>query len=99
MTTDGTRSSAAVILAASRDPTIGAVTGELQPIGTRPQLVATFDPPGADEAFRAWREGHAEALATVPPEALRVEYGRAAGGGLFVRVRIDEAHVPAALPS
>ena len=68
--------------------------GELIPIGTRPKLVASFDPPGADEAFRKWQEEHSEALSGVPPHALRVEYGRAAAGGLYVRVRIDEAHVP-----
>jgi hypothetical protein len=67
------------------------------PIGTRPKLVASFDPPGAADAFRAWRESQAAALASVPAEALRVEYGRAAGGGLFVRVRIDEAHIPAGM--
>jgi hypothetical protein len=70
------------------------VAGELMPIGTRPKLVASFEPPGAADAFRAWRKSHADALAAVPAEALRVEYGRAAGGGLFVRVRIDEAHIP-----
>jgi hypothetical protein len=73
------------------------VAGELLPIGTRPKLVASFDPPGADEAFRRWRREHAEAFAGVPADALRVEYGRAARGGLFVRVRIDEEHLPAAL--
>ena len=67
------------------------------PIGTRPRLVGSFDPPGAAAAFRAWRDQHAEALASVPPEAMRVEYGRAPAGGLFVRVRIDEAHIPAGL--
>jgi hypothetical protein len=70
------------------------VAGELMPIGTRPKLVASFDPPGAADAFRAWRQSREAALAAVPAEALRVEYGRAAGGGLFVRVRIDEAHIP-----
>jgi hypothetical protein len=73
------------------------VAGELRPIGTRPTLVASFDPPGADEAFRRWREAHADALARVPPTALRVEYGRAPRGGLFVRVRIDEGDLPAGL--
>jgi hypothetical protein len=73
------------------------MAGELRPIGTRPKLVASFDPPGADEAFRRWHEEHANALARVPAEAMRVEYGRAPGGGLIVRVRIDEAHLPAAL--
>jgi hypothetical protein len=66
------------------------VTGELVPIGTRPRLVASFDPPGAGEAFRAWRERNADALAAVPPQHLRVEYGRAQQGGLFVRVRLAE---------
>ncbi len=75
------------------------MAGELRPIGTRPTLVASFDPPGADEAFLRWREKHADALAAVPPEAMRIEYGRAIGGGLAVRVRIDEQHVPDSLSS
>ena len=69
------------------------MAGELLPIGTRPRLVASFDPPGAAEAFRDWRERHAHVLAAVPPEALRVEYGRAQTGGLFVRVRVAEKHL------
>jgi hypothetical protein len=73
------------------------MAGELRPIGTRPKLVASFDPPGAEEAFRRWREEHADALAGVPSEAMRIEYGRAIGGGLLVRVRIDEGHLPAPL--
>jgi len=73
------------------------VPGELLPIGPRPTLVASFDPPGAAEAFGRWRAEHAAALAEVPAEAIRVEYGRAPHGGLFVRVRIDESHVPPAL--
>jgi hypothetical protein len=36
-------------------------------------------------------------LAAVPPEAVRVEYGRAQAGGLFVRVRVAEEHLPAGL--
>jgi hypothetical protein len=68
--------------------------GELIPIGTRPRLVASFDPPGADEAFRRWKEEHSDVLEGVPAHALRVEYGRAPAGGLYVRVRIDEAHLP-----
>ena len=71
--------------------------GELLPIGTRPTLVASFDPPGAEDAFRRWRTEHAAELAEVPAEALRVEYGRAPQGGLFVRVRIDESHLPPGL--
>jgi hypothetical protein len=73
------------------------VPGELLPIGTRPTLVASFDPPGAAEAFGRWRTEQSATLAEVPAEALRVEYGRAARGGLFVRVRIDEAHLPPSL--
>jgi hypothetical protein len=69
------------------------VAGELVDIGKRPLLVASFEPPGAAGRFNAWREEHADALAAVPETALRVEYGRT-GQGLFVRVRIDEAHVP-----
>lgn len=63
-------------------------------IGFRPRLVASFDPPGADRRFRDWQAAHAEGLAGVPAEALRVEYGRT-GAGLYVRVRIDESHLPA----
>lgn len=59
--------------------------------------MASFDPPGAAEAFRGWRNEHADALADLPAEAMRVEYGRAPEGGLFVRVRIDEAHLPPSL--
>jgi hypothetical protein len=73
------------------------MAGELRPIGTRPTLVASFEPPGAAEAFVRWREEHAEALAAVPADAMRVEYGRAIGGGLAVRVRIDERHLSASL--
>ncbi len=69
------------------------MAGELVDIGKRPLLVASFEPPGAAARFNAWREEHAGALAAVPEEALRVEYGRT-GQGLFVRVRIDEQHVP-----
>jgi hypothetical protein len=73
------------------------VAGELLTIGTRPRLVASFEPPGAEDAFRAWRDRHAEALAGVPADALRVEYGRAPEGGLAVRVRIAEEHIPLGL--
>ena len=72
------------------------MAGELFNIGLRPTLVASFDPPDAEAAFRAWRERHADALAAVPPDALRVEYGRT-GAGLYVRVRVDESALPAGL--
>lgn len=70
--------------------------GELLPIGLRPRLVASFEPPGAEDAFRRWREEHAAELESVPEDALGVEYGRR-GAGLYVHVRIDEAHVPPSL--
>jgi hypothetical protein len=69
------------------------VAGELIDIGFRPRLVASFDRPGAAQRFREWQAANAEMLASVPPEALRVEYGRT-GEGLYVRVRIDESQLP-----
>jgi hypothetical protein len=72
------------------------VAGELLNIGLRPKLVASFDPPEAEARFQAWRDRHAAALAAVPPEALRVEYGRT-GAGLYVRVRVDESALPSGL--
>ncbi len=72
------------------------MAGELVDIGFRPKLVASFDPPGAAERFAEWRQANEDTLATVPAEALRVEYGRT-GEGLYVRVRIDESQLPAGL--
>ena len=69
------------------------MAGELVDIGFRPRLVASFDPPRAAERFREWQAANAELLASVAPEALRVEYGRT-GEGLYVRVRIDESQLP-----
>ena len=69
------------------------MAGELVPIGMRPKLVATFDPPNAEASFREWQAAHGPALAQIPPEAWRVEYGRT-GVGAYVRVRIDEEHLP-----
>jgi hypothetical protein len=69
------------------------VAGELVDIGFRPKLVARFEPPDAAARFRAWQESNAKALAGVPADALRVEYGRT-GSGLYVCVRIDESHLP-----
>jgi hypothetical protein len=74
------------------------VAGELVDIGFRPKLVASFEPPGAEERFREWQAANSGALAGVPLEALRVEYGRT-GRGAYVRVRIDEAHLPETLPT
>jgi hypothetical protein len=72
------------------------VAGELVDIGFRPKLVAAFEPPGADVRFREWWAKNESVLAEIPADALRVEYGRT-GEGLYVRVRIDEAHLPASL--
>jgi hypothetical protein len=69
------------------------VAGELLDIGFRPKLVASFDPPDAGAGFREWQAANAKALADVPAEAMRVEYGRT-GEGLYVRVRIDESQLP-----
>jgi hypothetical protein len=59
-------------------------------------MVASFEPPDAAIRFARWQESNAEALATVPAEAMRVEYGRT-GEGLYVRVRIDESQLPAGI--
>jgi hypothetical protein len=69
------------------------MAGELLPIGARPKLVASFDPPDAADRFKAWREAHAALLAAIPDDAWRVEHGRT-GSGLYVRVRVDEEHLP-----
>jgi hypothetical protein len=69
------------------------MAGELLGIGTRPKLVASFDPPGAEERFAAWREANAAWLTAIPPQTYRVEYGRT-GAGLYVRVRVDESALP-----
>jgi hypothetical protein len=74
------------------------VAGELLDIGFRPKLVASFDPPDADTRVRHWQAANAKALAGVPAEAMRVEYGRT-GAGLYVRVRIDESQLPEGLKS
>ena len=72
------------------------MAGELLPIGTRPKLVASFEPPDAVKRFEEWRTAYADALAAIPPDAWRVEYGRT-GVGPYVRVRVDEAHLPKSL--
>lgn len=67
--------------------------GELVNIGRRPKLVASFVGPAAASRFVEWRRLNASALALVPAGALRVEYARA-GSERWIRVRIDEAHLP-----
>ena len=70
--------------------------GELVFIGRRPKLVASFAGPGAAARFADWRAASAELLASIPAEAIRVEYGRA-GAHRLIRVRIDESAVPPGL--
>jgi hypothetical protein len=67
--------------------------GELVSSGWRSRVVAAFDPPDAAGEFARWQADYADALATVPPEAMRVEYGRR-GAGLYIRVRIEESRIP-----
>jgi hypothetical protein len=62
----------------------------------RPKLVASFDPPDAVARFEEWRTAHGDALAGIPVDAWRVEYGRT-GVGPYVRVRVDESHLPEGL--
>jgi hypothetical protein len=66
------------------------LAGELVDIGFRPKLVASFDPPDAGARFAEWRSSNQGLLDRLPPDAYRVEYGRS-GGGLYVRVRVDES--------
>jgi len=68
------------------------VAGELVDIGFRPKLVASFDPPGAEARFAAWRAAEGAFLDSLPPDAYRVEYGRT-GAGVYVRVRVDESRL------
>ena len=72
------------------------MAGELLDIGFRPKLVASFDPPDAETRFRDWQAANAKALGGVPAEAMRFEYGRT-GVGPYVRLRVDEAHLPDSL--
>jgi hypothetical protein len=66
------------------------MAGELVDIGFRPKLVASFDPPDAEQRFAEWRAANRGLLDAFPPDAYRVEYGRT-GAGLYVRVRVDES--------
>jgi hypothetical protein len=66
------------------------MAGELVDIGFRPKLVASFDPPDAEQRFAEWRAANRGLLDALPPDAYRVEYGRT-GAGLYVRVRVDES--------
>ncbi len=61
--------------------------------------VAQFQPPNAQARYVEWRKQHADALSEIPPEALRIDTGRAADGGTFVSVRAEQEHASALLPS
>ena len=95
MTKDGTGGSAPLIVAQRLNKVV-RMAGELIDIGFRPKLVAAFEPPDAESRFRDWQAANSKALARVPAEALRIEYGRT-GAGLYVRVRVDESHLPSGL--
>ena len=64
----------------------------------RPKLVAEFGPPDAEARFREWEAANAKRLSEIPRDAWRVEYGRT-GVGAYVRVRVEEAHLPDGLTS
>ncbi len=49
-------------------------------------IAATFDPPDANARYERWREMNAELIGQLPPEAVRVDIGRALSGGTFFRV-------------
>jgi hypothetical protein len=72
------------------------VPGELVSSGWRSRVVAAFDPPDAADAYARWQAEHADELARIPPEAMRIEYGRR-GEGLYIRVRVEETQIPAGL--
>jgi hypothetical protein len=72
------------------------VPGDLVSSGWRSRVVAAFDPPDAAAEFARWQAEYAEPLAAVPPEAMRIEYGRR-GEGLYIRVRIEETKIPPGL--
>ena len=49
-------------------------------------IAATFDPPDGQKSYGRWREANAELLNNLPADPVRVDTGRAAWGGTFVRV-------------
>ncbi len=55
-------------------------------MGNELVVAATFDPPNAASRYKEWREVNRELLDELPPEAVRIDTGRAADGGTFVRV-------------
>jgi hypothetical protein len=55
------------------------------------KVVAEFAPPDAQGQYRAWRVRHADALAAIPDDEVRVDVGWANPGD-FVRVWIADRH-------
>jgi hypothetical protein len=49
-------------------------------------IAASFDPPDAHARYARWRELNAELLKGIPPDAVRVDTGRAISGEDFIRV-------------
>jgi hypothetical protein len=56
------------------------------------KVVARFDPPDAQTAATEWRERHAARLAALPPDAVRIDTGRALSGGDFVQISVEEEY-------
>jgi hypothetical protein len=52
--------------------------------------VADFDPPSALTELREWQKHHGDALDQLPDDAVRIDVGRAANGGDFARVMVDD---------
>jgi hypothetical protein len=49
-------------------------------------ITATFDPPDAQARYQRWRDANRELLEELPPEAVRIDTGRAVPSGTFIRV-------------
>lgn len=56
------------------------------------KMVARFDPPDAQEAAKEWRQRHAAILDALPADAVRIDTGRALGGGDFVQIRVEDEY-------
>jgi hypothetical protein len=51
-------------------------------------VVAFFEPPDAQAKLADWKLRHSQTVASVPPDAIRFDTGRADDGRTFVRVRV-----------
>jgi hypothetical protein len=56
------------------------------------KVVARFDPPDAQAAATEWRERNAVKLAALPADAVRIDIGRALGGGDFVEISVEDEY-------